>query len=117
MKLNWNHDSNRRNMDQRRDEVEKNLKALRRELADTDQILADMKQRRNTVNQKVQKLENQLEQLKAKPLRVSDHALLRYMERHHGIDVEEVRRHILEELRGAEEIGLHKYAGFVLQGH
>jgi septal ring factor EnvC (AmiA/AmiB activator) len=103
-------------MDWRRDEVEKNLKALRRELTDNEQITAEMSQRRNTLKQKIQKLENQLEQLKPKKIRISDHALLRYMERHQGIAVEEVRQHMLNELKGAEEIGLHKYAGFVLQG-
>lgn len=104
-------------MDRRREEAEKELKALRRELADTDPVLQQMNQRRNWVTQKIKKLENQLEQLKPKELKVSDHALLRYMERHQGIAVEEVRQHIQNELKGALEIGLHKYAGFVLQGH
>lgn len=44
------------------------------------------------------------------PLHVTDHAVLRYLERAHGLDVEAVRRHIAErcatgaELRAASVI-------------
>lgn len=44
------------------------------------------------------------------PLHVTDHAILRYLERAHGLDVEAVRRHIAErcatgaELRAASVI-------------
>ena len=105
-------------MDKRVEEVEKQLKPLRRELADNDQVVRDMQTRRGVLAKKIRKLEEQLKQLqKPRDLVVSDHALLRYMERHQGIAVEEVRKHIAGELKGAQEIGLHKYAGFVVQGH
>lgn len=105
-------------MDKRVQEVEKELKPLKRELTETDQIMRDMQTRRNVVAKKVQQLENQLKQLmKPKDLVVSDHALLRYMERRQGIAVEEVRQEIREALIGATDLGSLKFKGFVVQGH
>lgn len=36
-------------------------------------------------------------------LRVSDHAVLRYLERAHGLDIEAVRRHIAYPVRSSME--------------
>lgn len=105
-------------MDKRVEEVEKQLKPLRRELADNDQIVREMQTRRAVLAKKIRKLEEQLKQLqKPKDLVVSDHALLRYMERHQGIAIEEVRAEIQKALNGVQEIGSVKFGGFVVQGH
>ncbi|EAU40183.1 hypothetical protein FP2506_11522 [Fulvimarina pelagi HTCC2506] len=38
-------------------------------------------------------------------MRVSDHAVLRYLEREHGLDVSAVRQHLADTARPAAEIG------------
>lgn len=38
-------------------------------------------------------------------VRVSDHAVLRYLEREHGLDVSAVRNHLADSARSAAEIG------------
>lgn len=44
----------------------------------------------------INRLKRNLEELKPKAVRVSDHAVLRYLERKAGIDVEAIRKSILE---------------------
>lgn len=38
-------------------------------------------------------------------LQVSDHAVLRYLERRHGVDIEAVRRHLAGRAMNAAELG------------
>lgn len=42
---------------------------------------------------------------KPDPVRVSDHAVLRYMERAMGLDIETVRQHIADTCAGAAAVG------------
>lgn len=105
------------NNDEYRAKLEKELKILEREMADSDQIVADMQARRRTLEKKVSSLRNTIATTKPKNIVVTDHAVLRYLEREHGIGVEEVREEIMERLRGAENIGILQFQGFVIRGN
>lgn len=100
---------------ERQVELEKRLKELEREYHDTGEVVAQMNTRRKQVESEIRQLRNQISQLKPKELGVTDHALLRYMERHLGIDVEGIRKEILEKVAQLPDLGSMKIAGFVVK--
>lgn len=105
-------------LDKRREEILKELKSLEGELSTNEQIVNDMQNRKSTLKNKINKLKNSLEHVKPPPsIHISDHALLRYMERHQNIDVEGVRQHIRELLAGSESVVSFKFLGFVVKGN
>jgi len=102
---------------ERIEETEQQIKRLEREINDSAQIMADMTVRQSQAKKELQGLKNTLSQLKPKKLVVSDHAILRYAERHHGIDVDGIRREISEKLSGVETIGDLNFKGFIVKGN
>lgn len=98
-------------------EKEKELKALEREEIDTKDIVSGLQKRLSTIARKTNEIKNALRDMKPKDLQVSDHVVLRFLERNHGIDVEGVRKEIREKLSGAENLGNLKVAGFIVKGN
>jgi len=98
-------------------EKEKELKALEREEKDTKDIVSGLQQRLSTIARKINDLRNALRDMKPKNLQVSDHVVLRYLERNHGINVDGVRKEIKEMLEGAEHFGDLKVGGFIVKGN
>lgn len=110
--------SKKAEQEQRRIEKETRLKALSRELADTDQILTDLRARRDTVSHSIRCLTHEIEQLRVRPgsLKVSDHAILRYAERHYSFPFEKVKSEIATILNGVESLGDVRFSGFIVKG-
>lgn len=100
------------------DEIEKELKALTRQLTDTAQILSDLQKQKSDIERKKKQLESQLSQLrKPDKLQISEHAILRYAERHYDLPVEKIRKEIFELMDGAQDLQLLKFRGFVVKGN
>ena len=100
------------------DEIEKELKALNRQLTDTSQILSDLQKQKSEIEKKKRQLESQLSQLrKPAALQVSDHAVLRYAERHYDLPVEKIREEIFKKMDGAQDLNLLKFRGFIVKGN
>jgi septal ring factor EnvC (AmiA/AmiB activator) len=96
-------------------ELERKLRELEREHKDTEQIMSDMGVRRKKVEIEIKQLRNQLTSLQPKEIGVSDHALLRYLERHCGINVEAARFDMLEKVKCLKDFGTVTAAGFVIK--
>ncbi len=106
-----------KNRGQRLAELEKELKQAQTELTGLTDTLEGLTARKQVVGQRVRAIQNQLEQMKPRDLQISDHVVLRYMEREHGIDVEGVREMLKEMLKGAANLGDLKVQGFVIRGN
>lgn len=84
------------------------LKALQTKLGSINEQINTVKNELKVVNQSLvdleksrQSVQNEINKLKVKELIVSEHALLRYLERTFGVDLEEIKRQILtEEMKG-----------------
>lgn len=98
-------------------QIEKELKSARSELDGINEAISGLQERRAVVDRQARALANQLDQLKPKELQITDHVVLRYMEREQGIDVEGVRAMLKERLQGAENMGALKVQGFVIKGN
>lgn len=97
-------------------ELEKELAALKRQKTDQEQILNSLKADISALDKKIKAAESRLKARPAKNLQVTDHAVLRYIERKHGFNVSEIRKQITEKLRGAEKLGAVEAMGFVVKG-
>lgn len=78
------------------------LKRLQTDKAETNNQLQDLRQTQQTLNEQASKLtlrlksiNKDIEKLTKKDVVVSEHALLRYIERVYGIDLEEIKEEIL----------------------
>lgn len=98
-------------------EVEKQIKALENELRDSDQIVKDMQARRGDILKKLSSLKNTLFNLKPKNLVVSDHVVLRYLERHYDIPIEAVKKEINDKMASAKNMGDLRFDGFIVKGN
>lgn len=96
-------------------ELEKRLRELEREHKDTDQVMSEMGVRRKKVEIEIKQIRNQLSQLKPKVVGVTDHALLRYIERRHGIDVAKYKKEILDQIGTSADLGTITAFGFVIK--
>lgn len=84
------------------------LKALQTKLTGIEEQIKLVKVDLKAVNDKIVELErarqsilNEINKLKVKDLIVTEHALLRFLERTYGVDLEQIKRQILtEEMRG-----------------
>ena len=102
----------------RLDEIEKELRSLRREYEDTGQIVKDLQDKRQDTHDKIRALEREQSKLcEADSLQISDHAILRYAERHYGLDVEDLKKEMRTKLKGASELKTLRFEGFVVKGN
>lgn len=109
--------SGRVGMRERLAEKEKRLKALRREVEDLQETISTLQKQQENAVKEVKSLENDLAQMKSDKIWVSDHAILRYLERAHYIDVGAVRQEMLSMIYGAKAFGSFKFAGFVVRNN
>lgn len=98
-------------------ETEKKIKELERELKDSTQILNDMQVRKVQAEKELRNLKNYLNNLTPKVLEVSDHAVLRYAERHYSFPFEKIKKEVQEILKGAGTMHNLRYSGFVIKGN
>jgi biopolymer transport protein ExbB/TolQ len=97
--------------------VQKEIRALERKLADSAQVVREMLAQKVSDEAKLKNLQNQLKQLKPVELTVSDHALLRYAERHCGFPFDRVREEIAEKTKALSTIGDFEAFGFVVRNN
>lgn len=98
-------------------ELEKQLKQLEREHKDTEQIMSDMGVRRKKVEIEIKQIRNQLSSMTPKEVGITDHALLRYLERHCGINVEAARFDMMEKVKACKDMGAITVLGFVVKNN
>jgi septal ring factor EnvC (AmiA/AmiB activator) len=106
-------------MDKKVEALTKELHKLRKEEASISEVIRDTQKHQSKLQKEIAVLQNQLTSLQAteKNLIVSDHAVLRYAERHYNIPVEKIRQEMADKLKGAEKLGNVKVQGFVVRGH
>jgi len=80
----------------RRKSLEKRIAILKIEYDAKREDISRIEEGLNHLAGEIQRLKRNLEELKPKAIRVSDHAVLRYLERKAGLDVEAIRKSILE---------------------
>jgi hypothetical protein len=101
----------------RMEEITRQIGALERELKDSDQITRDMLERRQTILRELASLRNALQTFIPKELTVSDHAVLRYAERHYKFPIDKIRGEIHARLKTAKNVGEITFMGFVIKGN
>jgi hypothetical protein len=96
--------------------LQKKLKTLQRELIDNEQITKDMQSHNSTLRTKISRIKSSLDQMVPKELRLTDHAILRYMQRAQNIDVDGVREEI-EKMFENTYISNGNIRGFVIRNN
>lgn len=109
-----------RERDEKIEELERESRALRKELGDNQDIATQMTKRRQTIEQRLVIINNQLKQLRPKALQkpnITDHAILRYAERHYGLQLDTLRQEIAAAIGDVDpSLGEVRFKGFVLKG-
>lgn len=90
---------------ERAKEIEKRIKELEREVANADQIMTDLGMQRKKADIELKQARNHLDQITPKEIGISDHALLRYLERHLNINVEAARFDMMEKVKCLKDFG------------
>jgi septal ring factor EnvC (AmiA/AmiB activator) len=96
-------------------ELEKKISALEREIRESEQITTDMAAKISATKTQLKQLLHQLSQLQPREIAVTDHALVRYAERYHGLPMEQIREELRQKLSGA--IGNIRVDGFVIKNN
>jgi ATP-dependent Clp protease ATP-binding subunit ClpA len=97
-------------------EVQKQIAALRRELKENQEISDGLAARRRAIDADLKQLENTAAQLAPVELTVTDHAVVRYLERHCGFDVRRLRQEIADLLQGFADANDAEVCGFKIKG-
>lgn len=79
-------------------ETNKRLAEVRRQLADTKPLIQQMLENIKKLEREEANLENTLNNLIPKEMTVTDHATIRYAERHYGLDVAAVKKEVLAQV-------------------
>lgn len=94
------------------------LKVAKKEIAEINDMIDGLAKQREAAQRRAHQLENDLRQMKPPDLIVTDHAVLRYLERAHYINVEEVRSEMKSMLGGAVHLGGDmRVSGFVIKNN
>lgn len=100
---------------------QKKLKGLETELKDTNQILSDLDARRKQLWIEVEQTKSAIRALEMKAPKetvISEHAVLRYLERKLGMNIDEVRSEIKNQVQGFDPtLGEAKVSGFVIKNN
>lgn len=86
-----------------RADLNKRIEELERERKDSAQIIADMSARQTAIAKELKTLRASLKQADSTGLRVSDHAVMRYAERHYNINFEAIRAEIEAKFKAMPE--------------
>ena len=103
-------------------ELKKKLKSIEQEYKQNDQIWKDLEDRNKKLNIEIRTLSNTVYQLETtiekEDLVVTDHAVLRYIERKYKLPIEDTRKEILDLLKSYDVLGkTEKFKGFVIRGN
>lgn len=97
---------------QRRQATEKELASIQRELRENNEIVQGLAARKKILLSQESQLKNTLKQLIPTSFTVSDHAVLRYIDRHCGFDVEKLRQEICSLVISFADLGEMERNGF-----
>jgi predicted nuclease with TOPRIM domain len=106
--------------DERLLQMKKKLKSLENELKENKQISEDFLKRNKELQAEIKNISNTITQLEnkiPKEMQLTDHAILRYIERKHLFPVEDIRQEISELLLDCEVYGETKFMGFVISNN
>ena len=103
--------------DERIQSLEKEIRNLETEFKENEEICQQMAARRKVIDSTLRDRRAQLSHLTPKQFIVTDHALLRYLERHYNIDMDAHRREILAQVDSFKELGTVKAKGFVIKNN
>jgi len=98
----------------------KKLKNLEQELKQNDQICRDLQVRNRKVSSDIRNLSNiiaQNESTLKKEWQITDHAVLRYIERKYQLPIEDVKKEISEMIKNYGLGDTDNFMGFVLRGN
>lgn len=105
-------------------DLERRIREAEIEERDSNQIAQDLNKQIQQLNKKSSDARNTLRQLRKElsnlipqEVEVSDHAVLRYLERHYGVDIEGARREIKQRFSGAENLGELQVQGFIVKNN
>lgn len=90
------------------------LKQLKAELESSIQIVRDMQRRQAQLKGDILNIENTLSQLIPQEIQISDHAIVRFLERHCNVDIDAVKEEI-KTFVGNENYGQSLINGFVIK--
>lgn len=79
-----------------RKQIEKRIESLRLEWRGKQEDVFRIEREMGSLEEEIRRLEIRLQALKPKAIKISDHAIVRYLERQCGVDVEAIRKSILE---------------------
>lgn len=96
-------------------ELEKELSGLERRISDSIETVRAMQEQSKKDSIRVAAIKNQLKSIVPKELVVSDHAVLRYLERKFNISISDIKKEILSQCSGLEQLGSVKAQGFVIR--
>jgi predicted nucleic acid-binding Zn-ribbon protein len=82
-------------LNQRIADEQHKIEQYNRETNELQEKLNGLKTKRGASSNLIHQLKQQVEALAKKDIVVSEHAMLRYLERAHGIDPDELKQHIL----------------------
>lgn len=100
--------------------TKKEIEKLEKQIEETDEIIEGLEAQQEKNRKRLKVLKETLKNIEGpeRCVRVSDHALLRYLERNKGIDVEAVRREIRDQLIEIEITDVDmKYNGFIIRNN
>lgn len=97
----------------------KKLKNLETEYTQNSQINKDLADRNRTLNDEIRKLKTQISQMERQTegWHITDHALLRYIERKYKLPVDKIRQEILTTLKDYNWGDTDNCMGFVVRGN
>ena len=99
--------------------IQKKLKTLEQEYTQNDQIHRDLYARNRVVGEEIKSLKYQLARMAklSEGWHITDHALLRYIERKYNLPVSEVKKEILGVLKNYNLGDSDNCMGFVVRGN
>lgn len=79
-----------------RKQLEKRIEKLEAEWDAKNEEVGRMEREQAAIGNQLMLLRDRLDAMKPKAIKISDHAIVRYLERQAGIDIEAIRKSILE---------------------
>jgi chromosome segregation ATPase len=106
--------------DERLFQMKKKLRTLETELKENKQISEDYLKRNKELQTEIKNISNTITQLEnkiPKEVQLTDHAVLRYIERKYSYPVEKIRQEISNLLHDCDFFGETKFMGFVIRNN
>lgn len=101
--------------------AKKKLKSFEQEFKQNEQIWKDLEERNRKIRSEIKQLNNTINLLESniqQNLHVTDHAVLRYIERKYKLPIENIKNEILDQLKLHNVLGeTENFMGFVIRNN